>query len=512
MPGAWLGPLGVAVAKLGIALATMLLLLAGLLLRRAGRPDAFRRGRDALLGALGILGALGWWNFLGFGFPNYLHVHDGYHYFVGARYFSELGYTRLYTCTVVADIEAGAGDDLEGRRVRNLETNFVQRGSELLKSPEACKAHFTPERWEAFSADLSWFRNRLPQAEWRRLQMDHGFNGSPVWLLAGSLLASGEGGAERSFFPLSLIDPLLLVASGVAVVMAFGWRTACVAAVFWGTNTFADYSWTGGSFLRQDWLAALVVGIACLRAGRPFTAGALLMFSTLLRVFPAFAVAALVAQSGQKAWQRGTLRPSRTETRFAAGCLVTLALLVPLSAWQSGPDAWTGFVANSRKLLGTPLLNQMGLRTVVAYQESGRASALENMQAADPYLAWKLAQRRQFAERIWLFAALAAIYVVLLLRALPKQEEWVALALGAGAIPIATQLTSYYHAALVGLALLWVRREAAGVAVCALAAASMAIAFVTPLSDERFVWTSLAEVVTVLFVTALFGGNRATRG
>jgi hypothetical protein len=151
------------------------------------------------------------------------------------------------------------------------------------------------------------------------------------------------------------------------------------------------------------------------------------------------------------------------------------------------------------------------LRGVVAYSESGRASNLENMQAADPYLAWKLAQRRQFAERFWLFVTLALVYAVLLVRALPKHEDWVALALATGAIPIATQLTSYYHAALVGLALLWVRREAAGVALCALAAVSMAIAFVTPLSDERFVWTSLAELVAVFFVTALFGADRPTR-
>ena len=78
----------------------------------------------------------------------------------------------------------------------------------------------------------------------------------------------------------------------------------------------------------------------------------------------------------------------------------------------------------------------------------------------------------------------------MLLRALPQQPDWAALALGTGAIPIATQLTCYYQAALFGLALLVARSEVVGVALCLLAAATQWLWFALPYSDVKFVWMS----------------------
>ena len=68
------------------------------------------------------------------------------------------------------------------------------------------------------------------------------------------------------------------------------------------------------------------------------------------------------------------------------------------------------------------------------------------------------------------------------------QPEWAALGLGVGAIPIATQLTCYYQAALFGLALLVARSEMVGVALCLLAAATQWLWFSLPYSDVKFVW------------------------
>jgi len=501
--GGWLAAWAASLAKIAIALGASALLAVGWWLRRAGRPGAMQGPRDAALLALGIAGGLGWWSFGSL--PAWIHAHDAYHYFVGARYFSELGYTRLYACTVVADAEAGLGADLESRRVRNLETNLIERGSRAAADPERCKSRFSEARWREFGRDVAWFRDRLPALEWRRLQMDHGFNGSPVWLLAAAPLASLPGGAADWMFALTLLDPLLLALLWAGVARAFGWRAACVAAVFWGTNGFADAVWTSGSLLRQDWLVALVLAIACLRRGRAAAAGALATLSTLLRVFPGFAVATLVLKSAAEALRRRSLRLSPARARFAAGCLVALAGLVPLATLANGTEAWNGFVSNSRKHLATPLLNQMGLGAIVSYDAASRASVLEDPRAADPYLAWKQARRRALEQRWWLYAAGAAAYVALLVRAVRREDDWVVLALGTGAIPIATQLTGYYHAALVGLALLWVRREAAGVAMCLFAAATQAVLLVLPLSDEAFVWMSFAEVAAIFYVTSLFG-------
>jgi hypothetical protein len=176
-------------------------------------------------------------------------------------------------------------------------------------------------------------------------------------------------------------------------------------------------------------------------------------------------------------------------------------VLLPLSVWRSGADAWPGFVANSRKHLETPLLNQMGLRPVVAFRADASARLLEEPEAADPMLRWKESQRATFAQRRWIFVAIGLLYLALLVRALPRLPDWAVLALGTGAIPIATQLTCYYQAALLGLALLVARSELYGVALCLLAATTQLLWFALPYADVKFVWMSVAELATVFAVT-----------
>src|SRR5262245_27997859 len=84
------------------------LLAVGALLARLGRPQGQRYLRDSLLAALGVLGALSWWGSGGLHLTSpYIHVPDMFHYYVGAKYFRELGHTRLYECTVVAEAEEG---------------------------------------------------------------------------------------------------------------------------------------------------------------------------------------------------------------------------------------------------------------------------------------------------------------------------------------------------------------------------------------------------------------------
>jgi hypothetical protein len=511
----WTPDAALLAARLVTAGATVLLLAAGLALARRGRAATLRRTRDALLLVLGLSGALGWWSYFAVPVLDVVHEHDGFHYFVGAKYFPELGYRGIYACTLVADEEAGAGGPPGARqdatRIRDLSTNELVRGADVRAEAEACRARFSPERWRAFTADVAWFRAQLPLDAWQAIRTDHGFNGSPVWLLAGGALTNAVDSAESGFLALARLDSVLLAAMWLGVVLAFGWRTACVAAVFWGTNGFAVFDWTGGSVLRQDWLAALVLGIAALRRGAPGLAGALLTVATLLRVFPGLAVAALALKAAlhwaPEALRARSLRPPPGYGRFAAGCALALALLVPAATWRAGPEAWAGFAQNSRKLLATPLLNEMGLAPAVAYEPGTRARVMEDPQAPDPLARWKRAQHAQRAERAWLTAAVAALYLALLLRALPALPDWAAVALGTGAVAIATQLTCYYHVALVGLALLHARHAAAGVALCALAGVSQWIWSKNAFSDVPFVWMSAWEIAVVLGVTAFFAAR-----
>ena len=79
---------------------------------------------------------------------------------------------------------------------------------------------------------------------------------------------------------LSLLDPAYAIGMMVMIWWAFGWRVFAVAGVFWGCQSSAPFYWTGGAFLRQDWLFFLVLA-ACLVRKKWFKlAGAALETST----------------------------------------------------------------------------------------------------------------------------------------------------------------------------------------------------------------------------------------
>jgi hypothetical protein len=495
----WLSESSTVAAKIAIALATAVLLAANAALARAGREAVLRRARDAALAVLGVLGVLGWWHFLAFPPWGHVHGHDALHYYLGARYFPELGYTHLYLCTLGADLERGIDP---GTRLRDLETNELVPAVLRFDEARACRERFTPERWYAFRSDLDWFRARLSKEEWHQIRKDHGFNGSPVWLVAGGLLASAPGGA-RALPWLALADPLLLVGMWLGVLAAFGWRPAAVAAVFWGTNGIAGFDWTGGSLLRQDWLVTLVLGLACLRRGRPGLSGALLAASALLRLFPAFVAAGVVAKHVSDALRARSTAPLRRLGRFAAGAALAALLLVPLATWRAGAEAWAAFAANSAKLLETPLVNHVGLLALVTFDADASARRLEDPGSAQANAVWKDARRERRQERAWAVAALSILWIALFAAALPGLEVWAAAALATGAIPIATSLTPYYHAALLGLALLVAKHPGAGIVMALLAAATQLVWHALPYSDVPFAAMSASEGVAVFAVTGL---------
>ena len=100
-----------------------------------------------------------------------------------------------------------------------------------------------------------------------------------------------------------------------------------------------------------------------------------------------------------------------------------------------------------------------------------------------------------------LFGALVAGFVLLLTAAVRGQPEWLAVVLGAGFVPVATELTCYYSAILAAFALLWSRHPPASAALVGLSAAGWLITERFLFYDEIFTWISLATVGFVLFAT-----------
>ncbi len=538
-------------------------------LANEGRPTAYQRLRDRTLVAVGVASFAAYFNFGHLHFDNFVHVWDTYHYYMGAKYFPELNYELLYDCAAVADAESGRRDEVIKRPLTDLRTNVVVRTEAILEHPERCKDHFSPARWEAFKHDVNMFRSWVNEGRWKDVHLDHGYNATPVWTLAGmalsnlapsfeSLLApnipeltdprtgtrypsydeaaraarSGDYQTLNQFYAglqklqswriplryvggrhvaaLNLLDPLYLFLTCVVIWWAFGPRAFAIAALVLGTNFPNRFYWTGGAFLRHDWLFYLVLSVCLLKKDRPFAAGLALAYTTLLRLFPGLAaigplLGAIEYFRVHRAWDKQFLR-------FVAGGLVGTAILVGLSfAFVGGPSTWVRFANNTAKHAATPLTNHMGLRTILSWRPDTVGRVLKDETLIDAWATWKSTRLEswQALKPLWALLFLGAMALVYFALRHSGQEPWLGLALGIGFIPFGVELTNYYYCLLMALAVAHVKRREVGLFLSALAATTIIIEF-APLPgmskwlDEQYVTISFATILAVVAIWVAF--------
>lgn len=220
-----------------------------------------------------------------------LDPYDLLHYYVNAKYFDELGYLDLYPAVMLADHEQNGpyfdegskymAQDESGHSFKPIE-HAIARGREV----KATK--FTPERWQEFTHDALYVQRNvkgLNDELWRQLIQDHGFNGTTVWTMVARPFA--EIVPVEHIKWLALIDVALLAAGVGALAWAYGADVAMWAAFFLFITYSARWPTISWAFLRYDWVAALMVAMACLKKGRPLLAGILTGYAATLRLFPA---------------------------------------------------------------------------------------------------------------------------------------------------------------------------------------------------------------------------------
>jgi hypothetical protein len=431
------------------------------------------------------------------GYPKFYHRHDQYHYYLGAKYFPELGYDRLYRCTVIAEDEIGQvqfqDEDHIGTgrgrldlskevhhpdwKIRNLGgDNLLMPVTDVLAHPEICKDHFTPERWAAYKADVLYFRLAADKKYWEGFQHDHGYNPPPVWTMGGWAIASLYP-AGKLFHPpiigkvnflqcLAMLDIVYLALMFVAIAWAFGWRVFAVAAIFWGTQASAPILWTYGAFLRQDWLFWLVLS-ACLLRKRWFAlSGAAVVYAGLLRVFPGLVVVGWLVVVAFQLYRHKNL--TKPQWRMLLGGTLAAALLIPASVKVAGRDSYQQFYRHTLEVHDrTPLTNHMGLRVLVAQklpfeipalgigtgQKSGRMKYTKDDKLTDPFDLWKRMRNERYAKyKVVAYAIILLSLAYFAFVARRIKSMWIAQCLAQVFIILMSQLTSYYYAFMILLA------------------------------------------------------------
>jgi|CXWL01.1.fsa_nt_gi hypothetical protein len=263
-----------------------------------------------------------------------------FHYYLGAEYYGELGYYDLYPAALHADRE-GVGAFAEVTRVRDQITYEVVRRSEAEADFDPA-AHFTPERWRNFAADVEALSRHESEDDWKRIFTDRGYNATPFW----SAAARGVTTLLPARRPVALkllagLDLVLLAVAGLALVSAFGTEGALATLLLFLLSPVDGERMIGG-FLQYDWLAALALGLAARQRGRTLAAGIAFGYATLVRVFPVLFVAALLLPNLIRWVRRG--RISRGALVLGGSFAVVLLVGFGVGCTTSrGVDAWREF-------------------------------------------------------------------------------------------------------------------------------------------------------------------------
>lgn len=336
------------------------------------------------------------------------HFSEFFHYYLGAKYFREVGYEGLYDCTALADSEIAAEDHVRPRIygwVRDLDDVLTDKSypSALAHCRDELKPRFTPQRWAAFEGDIRELRRLAGDDMWPGLVYDAGFNPPPSWVILGSALANAipiRLGGTPSFLFATGLDLALLLVCAFALRWAFEAPIAAVAAVFFGATFIASYGWNGGAFLRYTWLTTLVVGLCALKRGRWAMAGAFLAASTCDRVFPAaFAVGAMVPLAWG-AFGRHSMEDRRALGRFAAAFAATAAILVALSVVVFGVGAWRVFVLRIGRHGDVYFVMHIGIKKVLTWREWVPAKNFHGHTGLQAFHDWNL-QLRETWRSMW---------------------------------------------------------------------------------------------------------------
>src|SRR5215472_17112351 len=368
-----------------------------------------------------------------------------FHYYLGAKYFTELDYASFYACVVSADAD-GLRVWVAEARVRDLSSYAIVARDDVAPCP---RARFSPARWREFVRDVATLQAILPETQRPHVLTDKGFNPPPSWAVAAGWLANRVhldriGLATVAFN----LDVAFGLASLVAIALVLDAGSACLAAIFLFLY-FGSFGRIAGTFLQYAWLPALTGAFLAWLAGRYRQSAAWWALATLLQTFPLALVGGIALRW---AWLVTRARRDREGVRassvflahyaawLAAGFGATCLALHGIEPWQQ----WAHKIGvHGRYLVGEVF--DIGLRNLMATILSSGVARASTYAEDAPNVAVRLAA---FASYEWLWYLVAGATLAYIGWRMRHVNTAGVVALGYVLMYVFLDLSPYYYTSL----------------------------------------------------------------
>lgn len=452
--------------QLATAVLTVLLAgcLAGLVIFQRGSP---RRWAFAVLAACAFASVASWTDYGSFqtisvGPSNAkvrqhrpLHFHEFVHYYMGPKYFREVGYLGLYDCIALADREIADEDHTPARIsgwIRDLDDVLTDKpyARALADCKEQQLPRFSAERWARFKADVRDLARLVDDGAWPSVVFDAGFNPPPSLVVVTSAVTNLipiRAGATDTYLIATTLDFVLLFACLLAFRWAFGQTAAAVFAIFFGATFISHYTWNGGSVLRYTWFASIVFGLVALKRERWALAGALLGAATCDRLFPAgFAAGAMLpiaARALKEPAQRLILK------RFTIGFAATCAVLFLVSCVVFDAASWRTFFVRVIRHGDVYYVMHIGLKKVLTYRDWVPAKNFHGHEGLVRFRDWNLRLRETWSAMKPIVLPLQALFAAATAWAAMRRRPWEAAMLGGIVFMFVFNLPANYYYVIV---------------------------------------------------------------
>lgn len=447
------------------------------------------------------------------------HLHEFLHYYLGSKYYAEIGHSLLYEAIVIADFEDDRTSFVPRDRFRDLGTNRVDRVRDhVIREGALAKRRFEPARWDSFKADVALLRSSfvsLPAWHRSAILRDHGYNGSPLTTLLLGAVANQPFVSSLAFFQtMRWMDLVLVGLLGCVVGARLGPGPGLAFGVLWLANPLNDYGFVGGSFLRYNFALALLLAWLALDRDQPRRAGAWIAVATHLRIFPGlFALGLLLhdlARPGAEARRRALRRNRPLYASFA----VTGAALAAVTAFAPAPDGesvWLEFRERIAVHARALAFNSVGLDVPFGYSQQQSVEARSAALADGTSEAWEDIVESTLNDRRaarWAATALLLAAISLCARRLPRRY---ALFLGFPLLFTLMDSSHYYYLSLGLLALVFHDHRAVLLALTTGFGAIALAGLPTGLEDDllRMSVVSAATAATLAAIGAIAARDQA---